>query len=111
VWNNWIVFPEHRIAEYNSIFMQPGTEPSVADVPSDQPMANSAEVRPEGEPVGEEVQIELDTNQVEDEYMDDDIDGEPLSDIDGEPLTDDEEDEEMENVGEKEDVELEDMFA
>ncbi|KAI8583941.1 hypothetical protein K450DRAFT_220711 [Umbelopsis ramanniana AG] len=110
VWNNWIVFPEHRIAEYNSIFMQPGTEPRVADVPSDPQVTNSAEVRPESESV-EEVQTEQDTNRVEDESMDDDIDGEPLSDIDGEPLTDDEEDEEMEKVEEKEDVELEDMFA
>ncbi|CAO3679763.1 unnamed protein product [Umbelopsis ramanniana] len=110
VWNNWIVFPEHRIAEYNSIFMQPGTEPSVAEVPSEQQVANPTEDRPEGE-ASEEAHIEPDTNQMEDESMDDDIDGEPLSDIDGEPLTDDEEDEEMENIEEKEDVEIEDMFA
>ena len=110
MWNNWIVFPEHRIAEYNSIFMQPGTEPSVAEVPSEQQVANPTEDKPEGG-ASEEAHMEQDTNQMEDESMDDDIDGEPLSDIDGEPLTDDEEDEEMENVEEKEDVEIEDMFA
>ncbi|KAH8551881.1 U2-associated SR140 protein [Umbelopsis sp. PMI_123] len=110
VWNNWIVFPEHRIAEYNSIFMQPGTEINVADVNVDQQGANLAEPKPEIEPV-EDVPLEQDTKSVDDEPMDDDIDGEPLSDIDGEPLTDDEEGEDMTNVEEKEDAEIEDMFA
>ena len=90
--------------------MQPGTEINVADVNVDQQGANLAEPKPEIEPV-EDVPLEQDTKSVDDEPMDDDIDGEPLSDIDGEPLTDDEEGEDMTNVEEKEDAEIEDMFA
>jgi len=106
VWNNWIVFPEHRIAEYNSIFMQPGTETSIAEVPVEKPgeatdVAATEEAQNASAPVSEG------------EPMEEDIDGEPLSDIDGEPLTEDEEvEEEMHSISEEaQDIEIEDMFA
>ncbi|CAO3667790.1 unnamed protein product [Umbelopsis vinacea] len=108
VWNNWIVFPEHRIAEYNSIFMQPGTETGtgVSEATTEPAMVASTELA-----ATEEIQY-VEPESVESEPMEeDDIDGDPLSDIDGEPLTEDEEDEEMQEPKEEEAVEIEDMFA
>jgi U2-associated protein SR140 len=102
VWNNWIVFPEQRIAEYKNIFMLPGTETATADIYTEQ-----SALLPEPTTLEETPPVE--THSVDEEPMDEDIDGEPLSDIDGEPLTDDEEDEH--ETKEQDVQEIEDMFS
>ncbi|KAM3579210.1 hypothetical protein VKS41_008431 [Umbelopsis sp. WA50703] len=111
VWNNWIVFPEHRIAEYNSIFTQPGIESAPSEpVVVEQPAVTSPVPQPKEEapPVEQE-------DTVDGEPMDEDLDGEPLSDIDGDPLTDEEEEEEDEvaeqDMQEPQEQEIDDMFA
>ncbi|KAG2171985.1 hypothetical protein INT43_001462 [Umbelopsis isabellina] len=108
VWNNWIVFPEHRIAEYNSIFTQPGTE-----VAASEPVVEEEPANTPPEPQPDEAAFVQEEDTVDGEPMDEDLDGESMSDIDGEPLTDDEEADEVaeEAMQQPQKQEIEDMFS